>query len=210
MTPVTDFYPVPTPPPDEGAQHICALPYAWIPIIIGQLDKLRNPRQWVDPPADIDAQVDHLIYLIENEYVMPQIFPVQYVHFHLNSLVIAGTAIDALANASQEFGWLWRQSPAALDDEWEFFIPLDVGTYEMEICHTKQAGAGILNFQGQDIGGVNNIDMYNAATQFNQKTTISFTVQEKGLKRFHGKVFSKNPSSSGYVCNITYFSLKPT
>jgi len=58
-------WPVPVDPPDAGSQTIVGFNIEWLPVIIGKLQELRNPSQWIDPPDDITGQVDELITLIQ-------------------------------------------------------------------------------------------------------------------------------------------------
>lgn len=209
MSLLPDFYPVPSPPPDEGVQTIHQIADAWIPIIIGQLQGLRDERFWQNPPDDIVPQLDQLIYQLSSEYVMPQIFPKQYTHLHINSKVSVGNAIAFLVNTGQELNGVWRQNTGALNDGFYFDILLDAGTYTVDICHSKSNAAGILHLTVTGDPSVFSLDTYAAATQLNQHTSFTFTLLTSGLKRFNGSVTSKNGSSSGYVMNITYFSIKP-
>jgi len=202
-------YPVPNPPPDEGEQHICRIASAWIPLLIGQLDSLRDERRWINPPDDIIPQIDHLIYQIETEYSAVQIFPKYYTHLHINSKVDNGNAIANIINTGQELNVLWRQSTAALNDNFYFEVLLDAGDYVVEMVHAKSSGSGILTFSVTGDANQYVIDLYNATTLLNRIDTFTVTLLTPGLKRITGNVGSKNASSSGYVANISYFSIKP-
>lgn len=206
--PIPDFYPVPLPPPDEGAQHICRIADAWIPVLIGQMQALRDKSKWVSPPDDIVAQIDHFIYQIETEYVMPQTFGREYFHFHKTSIANNGNAIAEILNSSQAFGIFWRQDAAQILDHFYFTCTLEVGDYIMDICHAKSSGSGKLDVYSPD-GFLNTtFDFYNAATQLNQHSIISFSVTDEGEQQFNFIVPGKNASSSGYVINITYIAIR--
>lgn len=206
---IPDFYPVPSPPPDEGAQSVHRIADAWIPIIIGQLDGLRDKAKWTEPPDDIIAQIDQLIFQLESEYEMPQVFPVQYIHLHTNSKVQTGAAIEAIINTAHELATLWRQNPAVINDATYFDVLLAAGSYTLDICHSKSSAGGILTLTVTGDANLYTVDMYNASTQLNRHSTITVSVPTDGLKRVNMSTTSKNASSSGYVLNITYIAIRP-
>jgi len=211
VTLIPDFYPVPDTAPDEGARHICEIPDAWIPVLIGQMEGLRSPENWKNPPPDITAQVEEFISQIIEEYVPIIPYNTNYLHLHTNSRVTAGAAIGELINTSQELNGFWRQNPAALNDETYFEVWLDVGSYTFDINHSKQAAGGKLTIRivGEPFTGWI-LDFYNAATLVNQHDILAFDVTIAGKKKISMKAASKNASSSGYVLNITYISIKKT
>lgn len=55
---------MPENPPDEGDFLIVGFNREWLPIILATLQPLRSKVFWEDPPGDIAAQVDELLYLI--------------------------------------------------------------------------------------------------------------------------------------------------
>lgn len=54
--------PVPESPPNEGDFLIVQMPVAWVAIVTYALMQLKNKYSWDNPPDDIEAQVDQLIY----------------------------------------------------------------------------------------------------------------------------------------------------
>lgn len=208
--PIPDFYPVPNPPPDEGEQSLHLIADAWIPIIIGLLSAMRSPRQWEAPPDDITAQVDHLIYQLEKDVILSEALNIQALHFHLNSQKLVGNTIDRVVNSGQPFGSAWRQFPAALNDEFVFFVPLAVGNYSLDLSVIRTAGSGILNIQMPDFPISWDVNLYHSSQQLDIHEILPFNVSVGGLKEFHCTVTGKDALSVGYVATITYFSIMPT
>lgn len=209
MTDDFNLYPVPNPPPGEGERHICEISDNWIPILIGQMERLRDPLEWLDPPAEITQQVDEFIQEIIKDYVPVAYLATNYFHVHANSRVITGSAIAALVEATHEMATVWRQTPTAVNDETFFEAWLDIGSYNFDICHAKSSASGMLTTRivGEPFTGWVT-DFYNAATQFNRHTVLPFDVTIAGLKRISLKAASKNAASGGYAINITYVSIK--
>jgi len=58
---------VPENPPNEGDFLIVGFNPDWLPIIIAMLQPLRAKVFWNDPPDDIAAQVDELMYLLGHD-----------------------------------------------------------------------------------------------------------------------------------------------
>jgi len=190
----------------------------WASHITGMIERLIYLDAWEGTEAEKYAAIDKIVKIIsefdkaENQgdkLEMQKYSPFE-IHFHQNSKVLHGNPISALATATQEFGWSWRQSAPAINDEFYFKVLLPSEQIDLDICHIKQSGGGIVTISlDDDAGTAWNVDMYNATTQVNIHTILPFQATSAGLHTFNGKVASKNASSSSYVANITNFCVRP-
>ncbi len=119
---------------------------------------------------------------------------------HAYSGITAGTWAFA-ASGSTWYGGHWANSSAADNDQIDYKVWLDVGTYSFAALHFKAASYGILDLIIGSSQGT--IDMYNGSTTFQNVSTISsITVTTAGLKTVSLKANGKNASSSGYKINV--------
>jgi len=188
----------------------------WASHLTGMMERLIYLDAWAGTESERYAAIDNIVKIIsefdnaENQGdCNPMVdYPVQYIHFHLNSIVLSGNGIAAIANASQEFGWLWRQNTAAINDETKFRCLLAAGNYTLRTMGSRSSAAGIVSLTLPAPNNGWTFDLYRSTTELNYAVDIPFTIETPGLQEFKFKVASKNASSSGYVFNCTYFSIK--
>lgn len=183
----------------------------YVPLLISSIEGFLQARDvWAS--ADYQAAYSYMedlkAYLVENLPPMAE-YANQALHFHLNSLVVTGNALNWISLTTQPFNSYWVQAPSAINDEFWFYIPLAIGNYELDISHRKSAVSGIANFVLPDGTGDWNIDLYSGGAQNDQHTVLPFDVLTEGLKVFKVKIASKNPSSGGYTAHFTYFAVRP-
>jgi len=183
----------------------------YVPLLISSIEGFLQARDvWAtaDYPAAYSYMEDLKSYLVET---LPPVIP-EYAafatHWHSNSKVGSGSALVSNAQTGQETGFTYRQSPAAINDLFQFEVTLSAGTYDLQLLGAHSSGSGKINLY-VDASLVATIDFYNGVTTLNTLDTATFTIAESGVHQITSEVIGKNASSSGYVINITRFSFKP-
>lgn len=98
-----------------------------------------------------------------------------------------------------------RQTPNAINDQVHFTCYMDSGDYDIRHSYVKVSFSGKLSIyiwkqfgDGAILTPVNQVDMYSAATSYNQIITGTFTLTEPGEYKVVMGVPAKNASASGY------------
>lgn len=123
---------------------------------------------------------------------------------------LAGNPLLTTLLATQEFNTVWNQSAAALNDEMEFAVMLEQGTYDLAILARKTNASGVQHWIIDSVEDAQTIDCYSASTVLNFVSTISIAVLFSGEHSIVCKMSSKNAASASYVNQMTYFKLTRT
>jgi len=183
----------------------------YVPLLISSIEGFLQARDvWAtaDYPQAYSYMEDLKAYLVEN---LPPVIP-EYAafatHWHSNSKVAAGSGLVGNAQAGQETGFTYRQVPAAINDLFQFEVTLSADTYDLQLLGAHSSGSGKINLY-VDASLVATIDFYQATTNLNTLDVTTFAITESGVHQITCEVIGKNASSSGYVINITRFSIRP-
>ena len=90
----------------------------------------------------------------------------------------------------------------------EWRLPLEAGTWAMEVTHVKADDAGIMTFSldGVDIAG--SVDAYGPAVEQNVRATIAgITVASSGMHTLRVRTDAKNIASSNYFGYLVWLRL---
>jgi len=122
----------------------------------------------------------------------------QWIPVIMYSAIIQGTfAINQDATNYWNLS-MFQNTSDAVNDEINYSVWLNAGTYTFDILHSKGTNNAIITAY-IDADSVGTIDTYNAATQYNQRGTLTgFVVATSGLKTLKIKSTSKNGASTGY------------
>lgn len=204
---VSDFlYPVPTNKPADEPLYVCGFNVDWLPLILDVVDNLQYSDLFDSPPDDITQQVQELLdQLMTPIIISPQAYPSTAWHMHRYSVTLVGNAIAFAAGASTPLGGYWRQSAAALGDQFTFPVFLDAGTYDLFFNWQRSTNSGILTlFLDNAVNPFATKDLYGTSLA-DQTAQETLSISEPGLHTITGKVNSKNASSSGYVAFLQDF-----
>jgi len=105
----------------------------------------------------------------------------------------------------------WHQATPALNDRHDFFAWLCPGVWRGRVTYRKTSGSGIMTVKARpDAGSIvtcGTIDFYNATTQENQMSNLSFVITDPGRYVISVEALSKNASSSGYQLDYALIDL---
>lgn len=178
---------------------------------VKSLDYWKEDREETISDADadeIDRIVDTAFFEVMSEVEIPVMaYPTRAEMNHLTSTVLNGNALQWLSNSAQVLGGSTRQNASAVNDEWTNQFFLAAGTYTFYIIGIRQAGGGSLDLWVDETSWAQ-LDFYAAATGTNFVFSGSITIATDGIHKLRGKVVGKNPSSSGYVANISVMYFK--
>lgn len=200
-------YPVPANAPDAGTLHRPEFGADWLPILLDVADNLKRDDIWVNPPDDIEQQVDELVArLMVDVPHTPQVFPETCLHVHGNSLVNNGNAIIFALDTAQAYNGHWRQNPAALGDSFLIPVLLREGIYRLMILGVRNTNCGILKIRSEDTTELAEIDYYGTLIR-NYIVEVEIEWRQSEVDTLHCIVNEKNPSSAGYFMelNTLYF-----
>lgn len=104
----------------------------------------------------------------------------------------------------------FKASSGAQNDEINWDVILAAGTWTVELTYRKASDAGIVSVQFDSVEK-GTIDQYNAATSYNNRSTVAaITVATTGKVRLKLKMATKNASSSSYVGYLQHVQLRRT
>jgi hypothetical protein len=113
------------------------------------------------------------------------------------SEIIQGTWIFSLTASSIFYG-IYYNSSNAQNDQLDFKIWLDAGTYDFVVIHQKTTSSAILTLllDGESQG---TIDFYGSTSYNNRSTINNIVVANSGLKTLSIKAATRNGSSGGWI-----------
>lgn len=119
----------------------------------------------------------------------------------LGKTVIQGTWAIGIA-ATYFLNGNFYNSSALQNDEVNYPIFLEIGTYSIALAHSKNSDHAIATLS-IDAGIVGTIDFYNATDLQGQISTINnIAITTRGLKTLKIKAATKNGSSTGYLLSL--------
>jgi hypothetical protein len=122
------------------------------------------------------------------------------------SAIIAGTWVFTFDGSSWWYGD-FRNSSYNQNDQVDYKVYLDVGTYTFVSLHLVSSASGILTLL-IDAVSVGTIDLYSGSSVYNTiKTITGISITTPGLKTLSCKVATKNASSSNYYMTLLGLSL---
>lgn len=120
--------------------------------------------------------------------------------------IIQGTWVQTYTPA-QIFSFVFKNNPAAINDEIEYEIFAETGIKTFELVCMVHTTAGILTIFIDDISQ-GTIDTYSATPTYSSFLTLSVTILHTGMHSLRIKVTDKNASSTDYVCLLTSLRIK--
>jgi hypothetical protein len=130
-------------------------------------------------------------------------FPSSFVHFHDESIMVAGGGLTLATSTSQYFN-IYSFQAGALNDEFQFYKSLAAGNYTLFLLGLKFSAYGIATVRVNGaVAGT--LDLYNSTILFNVIVSIPFSIAFSGNHLFNFKIESKNASSTGYTFPATKF-----
>jgi len=122
---------------------------------------------------------------------------------------VSGNAISWVDVTGAANGGVFRQNPAAINDQIDWDIALKAGQYTVYVLGITNTSRGIqtLLING---GTLTTFDWYSASQVLNVIKSYSFTVTVDGVYSFSSKMAGKHASSTGYVMTMSYISFVRT
>lgn len=185
----------------------------WIAIVNGALSSLIYPFAFEQYGTATPEEVAAVFAQMYDDFALSEcavsVYPQTAVHFHRDSTVVLGNPIAFTQVTAEMFNGIWLQSAAAQNDETNFYVFLAAGTYTMRFNWRKQTQAGKLTIKIDTVAVLSDFDMYGTATD-NLIEEVSFTIATDGMHTVETHMYSKNASSSGYVCSLGMFYFRRT
>jgi len=200
---------------DSNIARCLSVPEKLQPAVNWALEQLTFADNWEEvgdltPAECAAAMVDVLSAYYESEDCTLPNTPQNDFLLWKEANVTAGSAMVSGILASQELNTVWFQTGVALNDEVEFKVMLEQGTYDLTIHGRKFSGSGIQHWIIDGAEDAQTIDMYNATSSLNFEATISIVVTFSGEHSLKCKISSKNGASSGYANHMGYIKLTRT
>jgi hypothetical protein len=129
------------------------------------------------------------------------VLPTSFSHWHDESIVENGGAIQTDTNAGIAYGVESYQNPAANGDKFSFNRLLAAGNYKINIITVRVSAVGILKLDIDGVTAFDDMDCYSPSTITNAVLSRNITIATRGLHKFTWTINGKNASSSNY-----YFS----
>jgi hypothetical protein len=176
----------------------------------------QNPEQSLSDASDydivdIDDAMDAAMNALLGDIPLSDVFSSRLV-FWQEMTVKAGNVIAWNSNASHPFNGVFRQVPAAINDELEIFLAVPAGTYRMDLYGFKSSICGQQQWKwnGNSFAAV--VDWYNATTVVSQLVQPGYDMVVTGNEglTLNSKVTAKNASATDYQVMLTWMKIRRT
>jgi len=129
--------------------------------------------------------------------------------------IISSGGVMTFTNVTSTwYNGYWHQATPLITDRHDFFTYLSPGTWNGRIMYRKTSGSGIATIKARPDSGspitIGAVDFYNATTQENQMSNLSFSIVDGGRYVVSVESLSKNASSSGYQLDYALIDLYRT
>lgn len=199
------FIPLPTDSPDNDISQ-------YVPLLLSAIEGFLQLQQvWdKDDYSDAFQLMEALkLWIVQNIPLTPQLFPRAAFWFHGHGVVVAGAALLTTIDTANAYNLYWTQGAGAQNDEIEFKVHLEAGTYTLSVRGITANSFGIqtILFNGVSKG---TMDWYLSSLTRVVKTITGIAASYDGLYTISSKAATKNASSSGYALRATDYWLTRT
>jgi hypothetical protein len=204
---------IPTGGSDEPP--VCYLPVAqnWKHVLVGLLEHPLSDWFWGGTDEEIEGANSEVAKWVDYlEECVGMFREVQGFTF-FDCKVLAANGMGWAANANQmDNGYWYTTTPVNGEPLFAAWALLQAGTYSLEIAHVKGSSHGKHRWY---VDGVANdsaydVDMYAAATTYNQVTSKPITIPGDGVHSIMLVNVGKHASSTGYYVSMNALRLIQT
>lgn len=134
-------------------------------------------------------------------------YPERFAHWHSDSVVVNGGAINNAISANQQFNLLNYQNPSSSSDSFKLRAFLASGSYILKILGTQDTTSGMLSISvnGQLLS--ESLDWYQSRLTHNVVKSVGISFPNDGWQELVFSVNGKNAASTGYKVALTKFDL---
>lgn len=168
-------------------------------------------QQEQEAPVRLVKTMERLEVLEFEEVTIPSVsYPKRATLWHDEALVVVGTTLLTLVNASQKYYTYTQLTTPADGDSWTQGFFLAAGSYTLSFLYVQGTSGGKVDWYIDDLLVVSQLECYAAATTWNVLQTASVSVLTSGAHVLKGIVNGKHASSAGYFAQFTKMWLAPS
>lgn len=148
--------------------------------------------------------------ILNEDDIVAQTYPTRGLHWHHDSIVTVGNALEFDIRANQFANGIARQSSASDGDTFTLSMLLAAGTYTLYVLGMTAITGAKIDWYVDDVLVGSGQDWYSGSNVYNvEKTVTSITISEGGKHVIKGVVNGRNVSNTtGWYIALTTVSMR--